>query len=52
MQAWCPSAIQKREGRSFSMYDGRPEKIHEILNNENYKGSFKDIIYDEEEIRH
>ena len=42
MVAWCPRAIQNVESRSFSMYDGLPEKMHYVLNTQNYKGSLKD----------
>ncbi|CDW71460.1 UNKNOWN [Stylonychia lemnae] len=44
MQSWCPQEIKRREKRSFSMYDGKPEKLHEIMNNPEYKGSLKEAL--------
>jgi hypothetical protein len=40
--------IQEREHRTFSMYDKRPEKLHEVLNNENFRGSLKDAYFKSE----
>eukprot|EP00347_Sterkiella_histriomuscorum_P008274 403345707 len=43
MKSWCPRYIQEKEKRSFSMYDGKPdEHLHEILNNQDYRGSIRD----------
>lgn len=39
---WCPRALQLKENRTFSMYDGKPDKMHEVLNDEQFRGSLKD----------
>lgn len=43
--SWCPKAIQETERRSYGMYDGKPELLHDVLNSENFRGSLRDSFY-------
>ena len=37
--------IQEREQRTYGTYDGKKEKLHDVMNNEDYRGSLKDAYY-------